>query len=450
MTDPRVLVIGAGLAGLTAARNLSEAGCSVTVLEARSRVGGRVENGSLADGQWIELGGQWVGTGHAAMRSLIEHLALDLIPTYNVGRTLVRVGGKTSTMPPQLGALPRLKPFALVDLTRALARFGDMVRDADTDEPWHTPDAKNLDGQTLESWIRRTLLTSSARGYFRILAETALAAGANELSLLHAAFLARSGDGLDTLVAVDGGAHQSRVLGGMSLVAERLAIGLDIRLSTPVRGIRQTADHVVVSTRFGEQFDADRVVVAIPPALAGRLDYDPILPGWRDQLTSRLTAGAAVKQFLVYPTPFWREDGLNGRALGDLSPVHSTFDSTPVGYGHGILLGMSTADGGRGDGPRTPDERRAAFEASVVGYFGPRGRESIEYIERDWLAEEYSRGTYGAQFGPGAWTGYGHALAEPVGRIHWAGTETSPVWNGHLEGAVRSGSRVANELLRAM
>ena len=450
MTEPRVLVVGAGLAGLTAARNLSEAGCNVHVLEARPRVGGRVENGTLADGQWIELGGQWVGTGQAAMLALVEHLALDLIPTYNVGRTTVRLGGKTSTMPPQLGALPRLKPFALVDLTRALAKFAEIARSTDVDEPWHTPGAAELDGQTLESWIRRTLLTSTGRAYFRIVAETAVAAGANELSLLHAAFFARSSDGLDTLIAVDGGAHQSRVLGGMSLVAERLAIGLDIRLSTPVRGIRQTADRVVVTTRFGEQFDADRVVVAIPPAVAGRLDYDPVLPGWRDQLAARPPAGAAVKQFLVYPTPFWREDGLNGRALGDIPPVHATFDSTPVGYEHGILLGMSTGDGGRRGAAQSPAERRAAFEDSAAGYFGARARDSIEYVERDWLAEEFSRGTYGAQFAPGAWTAYGHALAEPVGRIHWAGTETSPVWNGHLEGAVRSGSRVANELLRAM
>ncbi|THG31805.1 flavin monoamine oxidase family protein [Naasia lichenicola] len=450
MTEPRVLVVGAGLSGLTAARNLSEAGCSVSVLEARARVGGRVENGTLSDGQWIELGGQWIGTGQAALRGLIDHLALDLIPTYNVGRTTVRLGGRTSYMPPQLGAMPRLKPFALVDLTRALARFGELVRNVDIDEPWHSPDAAELDAQTLESWIKRSLLTAGARGYFRSLAETALSADAGELSLLHAAFLARSSDGLDTLIAVDGGAQQSRVLGGASLIAERLAIGLDIRLSTPVRAIRQSSDRVVLTTRFGEEFDADRVVVAIPPALAGRLDYDPILPGWRDQLASRLVAGATVKQFLVYPTPFWRDDGLSGRALGDSTAVHATFDATPVGYGRGVLAGMSTRVAGRGAAPASADARRAAFEDSVVDFFGPRGRDSVEYVERDWSMEEFSRGAYGALFAPGAWTAYGHALAEPVGRIHWAGTETSPIGNGHLEGAVRSGSRVANELLRTL
>ncbi len=442
---------GRGLSGLTAARNLSEAGCSVSVLEARSRVGGRVENGTLSDGQWIELGGQWIGTGQAALRALIDHLALDLIPTYNVGRTTVRLGGRTSYMPPQLGAMPRLKPFALVDLTRALTRFGELVRSVDIDEPWHSPGAAELDAQTLESWIRRSLLTAGARGYFRSVAETALSADTTELSLLHAAFLARSSDGLDTLIAVDGGAHQSRVLGGASLIAERLAIGLDIRLSTPVRAIRQSSDRVVVTTRFGEEFDADRIVVAIPPALAGGLDYHPVLPGWRDQLASRLVAGATVKQFLVYPTPFWRDDDLSGRALGDSTAVHATFDATPVGYGRGVLAGMSTGESPAGV-PRPPALTLGGRHSRTASWTSSdrEGATPSSTSSGTGLMEEFSRGAYGALFAPGAWTAYGHALAEPVGRIHWAGTETSPIGNGHLEGAVRSGSRAAEELLRAL
>ncbi len=82
-------------------------------------------------------------------------------------------------------------------------------------------------------------------------------------------------------------------------------------------------------------------------------------------------------------------------------------------------------------------------------FFGPRAADPEEYLERDWATEEWSRGCYGGRFGTGVWTGYGEALREAVGRIHWAGTETAEVWNGYMDGAVRSGERAAREVLTA-
>lgn len=444
-----VIVIGAGLSGLAAARALAAAGRSVTVLEARTRVGGRTEGTTTADGQWLELGGQWVGPGHDRMYSLIEELGLETIPTFNTGKTVIYLGGKRSLMGEKKGAIPKLDPFSLIDLAQGLARFGAISKRVPLEKPWEHPDAAVLDGQTFHTWIHRNLATKNGRAYFQIACEAIFSADPSDLSALHAAFYLKSGKDLETLMAVDQGAQEERVLGGSVLVSERMAEGLGDRviLGAPVRRITQTDGGVVVTTRDGRDFEASRVIVTLPPTLAGRLEYDPILPSWRDQLTQRLPAGSVIKQYLVYETPFWREDGLNGQAGSDTGPVKVTFDNSPPGYDKGILLGFMEGNDGREYARRTPEERKQAFIDSVVPYFGERARQPIVYLERDWMAEEFSRGCYGAHFTPGVWTAYGPALREPVGRIHWAGTECAPVWNGYMEGAVRSGEATAAEVL---
>lgn len=448
-SETDVIVVGAGLAGLAAARALAAAGRSVRVLEARDRVGGRTEGGTLADGQWIELGGQWVGPTQDRMYELIAELGLETIPLYNDGDIVFSLKGKAGRLAGKKGAVPRLNPFALADLAQGVLRFGRLARTVHLDAPWETPKAHALDGQTFRTWVLRNLRTPQARAYFELYCEAVFSADLSDLSLLHALFYTHSGTDMDTLMAVDRGAQQDRILGGSVLVSERMAeaLGDAVTLGAPVRGIAQTGDGVRVTTRGGATYTAGRVVVTLPPTLAGRLEYDPILPSWRDQLTQKIPAGSVFKLYAVYPEPFWRADGLNGQAGSDVGPVKVTFDNTPPGYDKGILMGFIEGDDGRRWARRTPDERRAAFVECLVRYFGPRAAEPLEYVERDWMAEEFSRGCYGAHFAPGVWTGFGPALREPVGRIHWAGTECSPIWNGYMEGAVRSGEATAAGLI---
>jgi monoamine oxidase len=113
-------------------------------------------------------------------------------------------------------------------------------------------------------------------------------------------------------------------------------------------------------------------------------------------------------------------------------------------------MGFMEAGDGREWAHRTPEERRQVFVECLVRYFGEQARHPVEYLERDWMAEEFSRGCYGAHLTPGVWTAYGPALTEPIGRIHWAGTECSPVWNGYMEGAVRSGEASAAAVLELL
>jgi monoamine oxidase len=442
-----VVVIGAGLAGLAAARRLAAGGHEVTVVEARDRVGGRTEGLVLEDGTPLELGGQWVGEGHTRMRALIGELGLSTFRTWNdEGQLLLDLLGKRSAMKPVKGAVPRLSPFALADLAQGLLRFTRLAKRTDLERPWLTPGAGVLDGQTWETWIRRNLRTRAGRAYFHVACEAVWAAEASDVSLLHALFYTHSNADLETLLAVDRGAQQDRVTGGSVLVAEAMAAALGERviLGRPVRRIEHAEDGVRVITRDGTWYRGDAAIVTLPPALAGRLEYDPPLPSWRDQLTQRTPAGSVIKAYAIYPKPFWRQDGLNGQAASDTGPVKVTFDNSPPSGSPGVLMGFLEGKEARAWARRSPAERQEAVTGCFVRYFGPQAARPDRYVERDWMAEEFTRGCYGAHFAPGTWTSYGEAWRAPVGRVYWAGAECAPEWNGYMEGAVRSGEAAAD------
>jgi monoamine oxidase len=441
-----VVVVGAGLAGLAAARRLVAGGHEVTVVEARARVGGRTEGLVLDDGTPLELGGQWLGEGHTRMYELVEELGLSTFRTWNdEGSLFLDLLGKRSEMKPGKNAVPRISPFAVADLAQGLLRFGRLAARTDLEQPWLTPNAEVLDGQTWESWIRRNLRTKAGRAYFHIACEAVWAAEASDVSLLHALFYAHSNADLETLLAVDRGAQQDRVVGGSARVAEAMAAALGERvvLGHPVRQIRQAGTRVRVTARDGSEYQGDVAVVTLPPTLAGRLEYDPPLPSWRDQLTQRMPAGSVIKAYAIYTEPFWRRDGLNGQAASDTGPVKVTFDNSPPSGRPGVLMGFLEGQEARTWARRSEAERRDAVIGCFVRYFGPVAARPEQYVERDWMAEEFTRGCYGAHFAPGVWTSYGHAWRAPAGRIHWAGAECAPRWNGYMEGAVRSGEAAA-------
>jgi monoamine oxidase len=443
----QVAIVGAGLAGLSAAHTLREAGLDVLVVEARERVGGRTLNHLLDDGQALELGGQWVGPGQTSVLALIEKLGLQTFDTYRDGRKLFESGRRISSY---RGEIPRVNPLALLDVQVALWRLEQMATSVPPEAPWNARQARRWDAETVASWTRRHMRTSLGRALVGIACEAVWAADAAEVSLLHFLVYAAAAGGLQRLIATDGGAQQSRVVGGSGRIATEMArpLGDTVLLGEPVRRIEH-GDRVRLVTD-GLTIDARHAIFAMSPALAGRLQYSPALPASRDHLTQRTPNGSVIKCMAIYDEPFWRAEGLSGQLTSDRGPVKVAFDNSPPGGRPGVLLGFLEAGQARRLGTAPEHERRQAVLSCFARWFGERAASPREYLERNWGEEQWTRGCYGAFFPPNTWCALGNALRAPVGPLHWAGTETATRWMGYMDGAVSSGERAAHEVAASL
>ncbi|MBE7189735.1 FAD-dependent oxidoreductase [Jatrophihabitans endophyticus] len=455
-TRADVVVVGAGLAGLTAARRLVAHGHSVVVLEARDRVGGRTLNHPIAKGKIAEAGGEFVGPTQDRIVALAREVGITTFDAYDSGNDVYQRGSirllysdtsATGTAPPD--------PTLLVDIVKLSQQIDQMATTIPIEKPWTAPDAAAWDEQTLATWVRANAV--NADGILELLApftEALIGAEPEDVSLFAVvAYVAAAGDAknvgtFERLFNVRNGAQQSRLVGGSQLVSQRVAaaLGHRVRLGSPVRRIARTAHGVQVEsdrlTVIGR-----RVVVAVPPVLAAQIQYDPLLPVRRDQLVQRLPMGSLRKVEAIYATPFWRAAGLTGQFLTTGGPVGYSFDNSPPDGKPGVLAGFVGGAQNLKWSRHSPAELRAAVLAQYARLFqDDRFLKPEGFFEHDWSSERWSRGGPTYTPGPGTLTALGPALRAPVGHLHWAGTETSDYWIGYMDGAVRSGERVAAEV----
>jgi len=439
------IVIGAGYAGLTATRRLLQAGKKVLLLEARDRVGGRVYTQTLESGVYVDLGGAWVGPTQDKIYALAREFGVETFKTYDTGKSTIVYKGNVKRYQ---GIIPPLPVGALLSLDFAMRKMNKLSKTVNLEKPWLTPNAAYYDSMTLDTWMRREMNFKTARDMFQIATESVWACHPNEVSMLHAMFYTKSGRDLDTLINIKDGAQEERLLGGAQQPALRLAETFkeSIRLSSVVKTIIQDNEKVTVKG-VDFEFSANRIIVALPPALAGRIEYYPLMPANRDQLTQRIPMGTVTKAFAIYNKPFWREAGLNGLAASPEGHTTVTFDNSPKDGSKGIMMGFVLANQAKDFSTLSPEARRESILKSFATFYGEKALHPLQYLDHSWADEEFTRGCYAGVMPTGAWTSLGKALREPVGRIHWAGTETSDIWNGYIDGAIRSGERVAKEVL---
>jgi monoamine oxidase len=441
-----VCVVGAGFAGLAAAYRLWQRGLSVVVLEARTRVGGRSWSVRMKDGTFVDFGGQWVGSTQERFYALIKEMGGETYPS--PGRGLVTL---------QRGVLNTGEYYRIKDDTDASFPGGDLYATAkkavndlamtiDPAAPWKHPDAARLDSITFAEWLRQNVENESVRKLIATEVGSVPCASPEEISMLHLGWLIRACDNLDALF---GPAQADRVIGGTQTVARKVAekLGSAIKFGQPVRKIEWNDKGAIVHS---DQMSiaARHVIVAIPPALAGGIEYEPSLPVNRMQVTQRWPQGLVIKVAMIYPRPFWREDGLAGTSYDHVSVMGETADSSnPDDMSKaGILTGFVYSDNARKVAPMAPEERKKLLLGEIAKRFGPKALEPEHYHESNWSTDVWTRGCFTGFLTPGATTLFGPAVRDPVGPLHWAGTETATQWPSFIDGAIRSGEREAEAI----
>ncbi len=439
--DVDVVVVGAGLAGLVAARDLVAAGRSVLVLEARDRVGGRSHTGEVA-GVPVDLGAAFVGPTQDRVLALADALGVATVPTRDEGDNLLRWRGRLRRY---RGTIPRIELATLLDLERVRRHLDAKARRVPLGRPWEAPRAARLDEQTLGSWLASVRASRGTRDLLSLVTRVTWGCDPGDVSLLHVLHYVHAAGGLDPLLDTRGGAQERHLPSGTQELALRLAAGLGDRvvLGAAVTGIAHD-DAGAVVTAGGRAVRCRQVVVAVPPALRERIAFAPALPHDAAVLPRRWPQGELSKAYAAYDRPFWRDAGLSGQGLSDDGPVFITFDVSPAQPGPGVLLGFVW---GRAYDGLDAAARRAAALDGFASLFGPQAREARDVVDVRWAREPWSTGGPTAATAPGGWTASGRALARPHGPVHWAGTETADRWTGFLDGAVRSGERVAREVL---
>lgn len=256
-------------------------------------------------------------------------------------------------------------------------------------------------------------------------------------------------------------AQEAIVKGGMQQVSELLAqrLGEDVvLLKNPVRSLLQKENTVLVTTESGEDFVCSRVIMAVPPNMLLKMEFDPPLPPYKQFICENLPIGHLTKFLVIYDKAFWRENGFSGEVVSSggvttevgvsCGPLSICFDAVSSN-GVPAIVGFISGRQGTEWHNKTKSEREKAVIKSLADMFGPNAKDYINYVEKVWADEPYNGGCPTCFGIPGTMYAFPH-LRLPFDKIHFAGTETATSWVGYVSGAVQSGERAKTEVLHQL
>jgi monoamine oxidase len=388
----------------------------------------------------------WVGPTQTTLDALAREYGVKTYPQYISGKSAIELDGKIRSSEGE-DYLALLSLPVKIDVAQLVYRLTSLSDSIDPERPWAHPKAEVFDAMTLQTWLDEHAHTAGAMSFMVSLIRSLFCAEPADLSFLYCLFYMKSGGNLEELTTFRNGAQQRLFVGGVHQLAQRMAdqLGERVILNSPVSEIAQDADGVTVTCPVGI-YRAKTLIIAVAPALAGRINYSPLLPHKRDALTQRMPMGSVIKVWIAYPSPFWRAKGYSGLYSSDVAPFGPAFDVTPPDTKAGILAGFFDARNSVEWSARSSGDRRAEVIRCLTSAFGAEAGSPLEYVEKNWTQERYSLGCYTGTLGPGAMTQFGPTLRERIGRLFFAGTESSAIWAGYIEGALRSGARAAAEV----
>lgn len=442
-----VIIIGAGVSGLSAAHDLRKNKVKFLILEARDRVGGRLKTAKFGKGE-VDLGGEWIGPSQPRVNALVKELGIRLFSNYTKGRKTLQIGKRVSFY---RGLIPKVAPQHLIVMQIGIWYIDYLARRIDKIEPWNSKNADKLDSTTVESWQRKFMPSRKGRDLLNAALRVIFGSEAKDLSLLHFLYYIKLGGGMEKMIDAESGSQHDRLDGGAQALAIELAklYKKEIKLNSPVTNIEQTAKGTTVYCG-SRKYTAKKIIMAIPPALMGRISYNPELPPGKHQLYQRTPMASLIKIYINYDTPFWRDQDKSGEIVSSSGPICVGFDNVSEDGKQPAILLFVGGDHARQWINLEEEERQKIIIAELVKFFGDQANDYTGYLEQNWMSETYSGGGPIGYFTTNTLSQFGMHLRTPFKHIHYAGTETARDFLGFIEGAIEAGQRAAEEIIGAL